>query len=266
VPYRADPWTGPWPTYVPVAVRRQIAVREAARLVRRGQSLAPVALEGRAIARSFWGRAWCDNLEAYSDLANRLPRGRTYLRQGSVVHLEIGPGTVRALVSGTALYRVGVTIRPLPAARWRAVVKDCAGGIGSLVELLQGKLAGRVLEVLIRPKTGLFPAPREISFTCSCPDRAGLCKHVAATLYGVGARLDAQPELFFRLRQVDQIDLVTAAGSGEAIAGPGGGGKRLAASALGAVFGIELDAPADAPDRAARSRGQRRTPRPRPRA
>jgi uncharacterized Zn finger protein len=244
VPYRLDPWRGPWPAYVPVAVRRQIARRDAVRQLRRGTTLAPVSIEGRAIARSVWGRAWCDNLEAYSDLANRLPRGRTYVRNGSVVHLEISPGTVTALVSGTELYRVSVTIRPLAASRWRALVKDCAGHIGSLVELLQGKLAQGVLEVLIRPTTGLFPAPREITYRCSCPDRAEMCKHVAATLYGVGTRLDTAPELFFRLRQVDQLDLVTAASRGDALGARRGSGKRLAPSALGAVFGIEFDAEA----------------------
>jgi hypothetical protein len=69
-----------------------------------------------------------------------------------------------------------------------------------------------------------------------------MCKHVAATLYGVGARLDAEPELFFRLRRVDQLDLLTAASSGAALAARGGGTrKRIAETTLTEVFGIELD-------------------------
>jgi uncharacterized Zn finger protein len=237
-----------WRPYVPVAVRRARAVREIARLRKKGEPLAPVVIEGREIARSFWGRAWCDNLESYSDFANRLPRGRTYVRNGSVMDLQIGAGTVKALVSGSELYRISVAITPLTKPRWRAVVGECAGKIGSLVELLQGKLSRAVMAVLIRRQTGLFPSAREIAFECSCPDWAAMCKHVAATLYGVGARLDTEPGLFFRLRRVDQLDLLTAAGTGATLmARSDGTRKRIAESALTDVFGIELDrAPAAA--------------------
>jgi uncharacterized Zn finger protein len=235
-----------WRPYVPVAVRRRNAAREIARLKKKGEPVAPVVLQGRTIASSFWGKAWCDNLEAYSDFENRLPRGRTYVRNGSVMDLQVRPGAVAALVSGSELYRVSVAIKPLPRPRWRAVVKECAGRIDSLVELLQGKFSRAVMEVLIRPRTGLFPSPKEISFKCSCPDWAGMCKHVAATLYGVGARFDAEPALFFRLRQVDQMQLLTAAGSGAALAGADGKRKRIAESKLAEVFGIEIDAPAAA--------------------
>ena len=231
-----------WRPYVPVAVRRRNAAREIARLPKKREPIAPVVIQGRTIARSFWGKAWCDNLESYSDFANRLPRGRTYVRNGSVMDLHVGAGAVKALVSGRKLYRISVSIAPLPRRRWQAVVRECAGKIGSLVELLQGRLSRAVMEVLIRRETGLFPSAREIAFECSCPDWAAMCKHVAATLYGVGARLDAEPELFFRLRRVDQLDLIAAAGSGAALAAQSDGRrKRIAESALADVFGIELD-------------------------
>jgi uncharacterized Zn finger protein len=231
-----------WRPYVPVAVRRHNATRQIARFRKKGPPAAPIVIQGRTIARSFWGKAWCDNLERYSDFANRLPRGRTYVRNGSVMDLELGPGTVKALVCGSELYRISVIIAPLPKPHWRAVVRECAGKIGSLVELLQGKFSRAVMETLIRRETGLFPSAKEIAFECSCPDWAAMCKHVAATLYGVGARLDADPELFFRLRRVDQLDLLTAASSGAALAARGGGTRKLIAeTALTEVFGIELD-------------------------
>ena len=236
-----------WRPYVPVAVRRQTAARDIARSRKKGEPVAPVVIQGRTIARSFWGKAWCDNLESYSDFANRLPRGRTYVRNGSVMDLHLGPGSVKALVCGSELYRIAVAITPLPRPRWQAVVRACAGKIGSLVELLQGKFSRAVMEVLIRRESGLFPSAKEIAFECSCPDWAAMCKHVAATLYGVGARLDIEPELFFRLRRVDQLDLLAAAGTGAALAAQSGGArKRIAESALADVFGIELDAPAAA--------------------
>jgi uncharacterized Zn finger protein len=186
--------------YVSVAARRARAARELAKLRKNGRAMSPIAIEGRKIASTFWGKAWCDNLERYSDYANRLPRGRTYARNGSVVDLQIGPGRVTALVSGSAMYDVQVTVGPVPQARWSAICKDCSGAIDSLVELLQGRFSKGVMTRLCEEKTGMFPSPKDIRFTCSCPDWASMCKHVAAVLYGVGARLDRQPELLFTLR------------------------------------------------------------------
>lgn len=249
-----------WAPYMPIAVRRRQAAGEVARLRAKGRSISPVVIEGRTIARSFWGQAWCDNLERYTSLANRLPRGRAYLRNGSVVDLQLGAGAVEALVSGSALYRVSVTIAPLPPHRWKALVRDCAGRIGSLVELLQGRFSQAVMETLIRPKTGLFPSSREITFACSCPDQVKLCKHIAATLYGVGARLDAEPELFFRLRRVDQLDLLSAA-SRASLPVPGRGSrKRIADTALAEVFGIELDVTSTPSAPPPTATGRRRAP------
>src|SRR6184192_1517108 len=202
-----------WRAYVRAAQRRRQAGRELGRLRKKGQAVSPVVIEGRAIARTFWGKAWCDNLERYSDFANRLPRGRTYVRNGSVVDLQVAPGRVTALVVGSTMYDVKVTVGPVSRARWSAICKDCSGAIDSLVELLQGRFAKGVMTRLCEEKTGLFPSPSDILFTCSCPDWASMCKHVAAVLYGIGARLDHQPELLFTLRKVDQQDLIAKAGS-----------------------------------------------------
>ena len=211
------------------------------------------AIEGRKIAHTFWGEAWCDNLERYSDFANRLPRGRTYVRNGSVVDLQVGPGRVTALVSGSAMYDVQVTVGPVPRARWSAICKDCSGAIDSLVELLQGRFSKGVMTRLCEEKTGLFPSPKEILFTCSCPDWASMCKHVAAVLYGIGARLDHQPELLFALRKVDQQDLIATAGSDFSTKGRRPAGtKVLASDDLSEMFGIEM-APATPAKRPAAS-------------
>jgi hypothetical protein len=168
------------------------------------REISPVAVEGRKIARTFWGEAWCDKLERYSDYANRLPRGRTCVRNGSVVDLQVEPGRVTAIVSGSTMYDVRVTVGPVPRSRWSAICKDWSSAIDSLVELLQGRFSKGVMTRLCEEKTGLFPSPKDIVFTCSCPDWASMCKHVAAVLYGIGARLDRQPQLLFKLRNVDQ--------------------------------------------------------------
>jgi len=232
-----------WPRYVPVAERRQKAARKVAALRKKGDEVAPVEIEGRTIARTFWGKSWCANLEAYSDFSNRLPRGRSYVRNGSVIDLKIEPGKVAALVSGSRLYRVKVETDSLPPERWKTLCEECSGEIDSVVELLQGRLSKGVMEVLCRKRTGLFPAPQEISITCSCPDWATMCKHVAATLYGIGARLDQQPELLFVLRQVDEAELIRAAGTGPGFGDPDDDATAgaLEGEDLSALFGIELD-------------------------
>ncbi len=201
-----------WRPYVPVAERKRHATREVEKLGKRGRSASPVILDGRTIARTFWGKAWCDNLERYSDFANRLPRGRSYVRNGLVIDLDIAGGRIKALVSGSRVYKVTVDITPVTKARWNSICQDCAGGIDSLVELLQGRFSKGVMERLCLQKKGLFPSLAEIEFSCSCPDWASMCKHVAAVLYGIGARLDKQPELLFTLHKVDQSDLIAKAG------------------------------------------------------
>ncbi len=176
-----------WPPYVPVAERRREVERENASLRAKGRTLAPVVIDGRKITRTFWGTAWCKNLESYSDYENRLPRGRTYVRQRRVLHLEIAAGSVKALVRGSSLYEVTIGIAPVPQTRWRSICSDSAGAIDSLVELLQGEFSTGVMERLCRQQNGLFPTPGEITLECSCPDWASMCKHVAAVLYGNGA-------------------------------------------------------------------------------
>ena len=233
-----------WAPYVPVAERRRKAAAEMAQLAKKGQTISPVRIEGRTIATTVWGKAWCANLEAYSDYANRLPRGRTYVRNGSVVDLQIAPGRIEARVSGSSMYRTTVTVTALPKPRWGTLVTDCAGGIDSLVELLQGRFSKGVMERLCRQGDGLFPTPKEIKLDCSCPDGAYMCKHVAAVLYGVGARLDHQPELLFTLRQVAATDLLAKAGAGLAANATAPASDRtLAADDVGALFGLEMDQP-----------------------
>src|SRR5215212_3227789 len=201
-----------WRPYVPVAEKRRQAERKLATLKKQHRSVTPVTIEGRTIAKSFWGKSWCMNLERYSDYENRLARGRTYLRSGLVVDLQIKKGEIAAMVAGSSLYKVKIAITPVPAGRWNAICRDCAGTIDSLVELLQGRLAKSVMDRVCREGDGLFPAPKEIKLSCSCPDWADMCKHVAAVLYGIGARLDRSPELLFVLRGVDQTELIAGAG------------------------------------------------------
>src|SRR5712671_7891427 len=191
-----------WRPYVPVAERRRQAQAKLKKLKKKGQSIAPVTIDGRTIVKTFWGKSWCDNLERYSDFQNRLPRGRTYVRNGSVIDLQIASGEVKALVYGSSVYQVAIKITPVSKARWKCICKDCAGTIDSLVELLQGRFSKGVMERICRENNGLFPSPKEIQFSCSCPDWAYMCKHVAAVLYGIGSRLDRQPELLFRLHKL----------------------------------------------------------------
>lgn len=228
--------------YVPVAQRREKALKEARKAQKAGKTLSPVHVEGRKIAKTVWGQAWCDNLESYSDYENRLPRGRAYVRNGSVIDLAIEPGKVRAQVMGSSLYRIEITVAPSAKERWSRLVAEVTGSIASLVELLQGKFSKGVMEKICHPDSGLFPSPKEITLSCSCPDWASMCKHVAATLYGVGARLDDSPELLFTLRNVAASDLIAEAAKvpSESKKSPARG-RALETEGLDELFGIELE-------------------------
>jgi uncharacterized Zn finger protein len=230
-----------WKPYVSAADRRKKAEREMAKLRTKGHIGAPVVIKGRKLATTFWGQAWGDNLESYSDYENRLPRGRTYVRNGSVVDLQVNGGEINAVVMGSSLYKVVVKVAPLPKARWNSICKDCAGSIDSLVELLQGRLSKAVMERVCQQEAGLFPAPSEITLSCSCPDWASMCKHVAAVLYGIGARLDEQPELVFKLRAVDHAELIVSAAKGGTLLSPAAASARvLDGDDLSALFGLDM--------------------------
>ena len=227
-----------WRRYVPVAARRAKALREMNKLRKKGKDIQPIEIEGRTIARSFWGKRWCEHLESFSDYANRLPRGRTYVRNGSVCHLAIQPGRIDAIVSGSELYDVTIRIDKLNAVVWKSVKTRCSGQIGSMLELLQGKLSQQVMGVVTDRDRGLFPKPGEIKLDCSCPDWATMCKHVASVLYGVGSRLDDRPESLFLLRGVDTAELIATE---MALPGDTASDDALAADALAGIFGIDLD-------------------------
>lgn len=180
----------------------------------KGSTLEPVCVTGRTIAKNWWGQAWCSNLEQYADYASRLDRGKRYIRTGAVLDLKIEKGKIRARVQGTRKtpYKIEIRISPLSEEKCQEIIKKCSRKIENLESLLSGTFPEELKE-LFQGNNGLFPEPKEISFNCSCPDWALLCKHVAAALYGVGVRLDNDPALFFQLRGINMdhfIDVTLA--------------------------------------------------------
>ncbi len=235
-------WYGDWKPKPKVAEQARQAEKQRAKLERKGQICKPIhKIEGLKIARSVWGKAWCSHMEARAEYDNRLGRGRSYVRHGCVIDLNVSAGQIKALVSGSELYKVTITIKPVEAPVWQQIVKACTGQIATIIEVLQGKLSQSVMEVVSRPGEGLLPLPQQIQFDCSCPDYTELCKHVAATLYGVGARLDQSPELLFELRGVSPQDLIqTLAAAPAAEAAPTDALQNANADDLSALFGIDL--------------------------
>lgn len=233
-----------WRPYVPVGKKLENAEKYAAAAAKKqGRPTSPVKPDGKKLGTTFWGKAWCENLIAYSDYANRLPRGATYVRNGSVVDLIVKPRTVEAIVAGSETYTIKIEIASLAKATWMAIKRDCSASIDSLLDLLAGRFSDGVMQRLTRTKDGLFPSPSEIKMRCSCPDYSDCCKHLAAVMYGIGVRLDKQPELLFLLRDVDHQELVSqavAAGNLEKELSAGID-DSLAGQDLGAIFGIELD-------------------------
>lgn len=230
--------------YVSVAERRRRALEKIAALRDAGEEILPIEpFKTRGISTSFWGRAWCRHLESFSDYENRLPRGRTYVRNGSVCHLALEPETAKAMVSGSELYELSIHIEPLDPAKWEAIKTRSQGQISSLIELLQGKISDEIMAIVTDRDTGLFPHPDEIRFNCNCPDWADMCKHVAAAMYGIGVRLDSAPELLFKLRGVNHEELIAVeAAIDDLTTGQRSSRRRtLGTDAIENVFGIDLD-------------------------
>lgn len=200
-----------FPKYVTVAEKKARAEKKLKQLRKKNPDIAPITIQGHSLAKTWWGKAWNRNLEKYADYSNRIDRGRSYVRHGAVLDLQITPGKVTAMVHGsdTQPYSVSVVIKEMPKKNWDKIKKACAGKMESMQQLIAGKFPKGLATIFTEKGSGLFPAPDEINFECSCPDWAYMCKHVAATLYGIGARLDDDPHLFFLLRKMNMNDLVS---------------------------------------------------------
>ena len=222
--------------YVNKATKQKNAAKETDKMRKNGIKVSPIVIEGRTIAKSVWGKAWCDALESHADYESRLARGRTYARNGSIVHLEATQNKVTAKVAGSSLYTVDIDFTELAHEKWKSVKERCKGQVSSLVDLLAGKVPATVMTVVSEKNQGLFPSPGQMKFGCSCPDWASMCKHVAAVLYGVGSRLDSEPELIFSLRGVNHLELLPE------MKDVVGKSKKNALSEyeIGDVFGIDI--------------------------
>ena len=257
---------GRFPRYVPVGERRAKAEQKIKQIRKKNPDIRPVIIEGRSLARTWWGRAWNRNLEGYADFHNRIGRGRSYVRHNAVIDLRINPGHVSAQVMGSRSkpYTVEIAIKPLPEKVWEAIIKDCAAEVQSIQELLAGRFPKAIGERFTSRKNGLFPSPGEIAFDCSCPDWAYMCKHVAAVLYGIGARLDESPELFFTLRNADIEELAASSvrGATDHLLDRAGQSREQAMdnAELSEMFGIELDE-TPAPEPAGPRKATRKAPK-----
>ncbi|MFH0783067.1 MAG: hypothetical protein V2B20_14115 [Pseudomonadota bacterium] len=236
-----------YPKYVSVGQKMAKAEKKLKQLRKKMPDIRPVIITGNSLARSWWAKSWNENLERYADYDNRIGRGRSYLRHGAVLDLKIFPGKVTALVMGSAAnpYEITITIQPVAANRWQTIKKQCQGHLKSLQNLLAGKFPKTLAEIFFTQDQGLFPSPKAIRFQCSCPDSASMCKHIAATLYGVGARFDEDPSLFFTLRGVDTGELLTDALKGSADELLNKTKKKTAKviddADLSDLFGIDMD-------------------------
>jgi len=196
--------------YVSVAEKKAKAAKTLAKLQKEYNDISPIIISGNKIATTWWGISWNKNLESYSDYSNRISRGRSYVRHGAVLDLKVHPGRINAQVQGSGRkpYAVEVKVDSLSKKQWDKIVNACSHQVDSLADLAAGKFPKELADIFMKKGEGLFPSPKEIHFDCSCPDWASMCKHIAAVLYGIGARLDNDPLLFFKLRQVDFEELL----------------------------------------------------------
>jgi len=251
---------GRFPEYRSVAEKKERNEKELVKLKKKYKSVSPVIIQGRSMVKNFWGKSWLKNIESYADYAYRLERGRSYVRHGAVLDLKINPGEIKALVCGTSNYKVHITISEVSLHDWHGLIKECSGKINSLIELLQGKLSQHIMEIITQPNRGLFPKSQEIKFTCSCPDHAYMCKHVAAVLYGIGVRIDEFPEFLFVLRQVDHTELLVKATKDVSLKSFVSASQDALDGDLSNIFGVDVvDAPIQKKPEAAKKAKAKKT-------
>ncbi len=241
---------GRFPKYISVAAKKAKAEKKIKQLRKKNPNLKPVIITGKALATTWWGKAWNKNLERYADYANRIGRGRSYVRHMAVLDLQISKGQIKALVQGSTSrpYEVKISILPLKKNALNAVKKESAKQLSSLPDLLAGKFPKGLQDIFMVENKGLFPNPKEIKLDCDCPDWAVMCKHVAATLYGVGARFDEDPSIFFTLRNIALNDLVAQAVQEKTkriISSKIQKKNSIADDHLGDLFGIDMDTEID---------------------
>lgn len=257
-----------YPRYVSVGEKRAKAERKLKQLRKKNPAIHPIVIEGFAIAKTWWGKSWNLNLERYADYSNRIGRGRSYVRHGTVLDLQITPGQVKSLVQGSRAkpYSVIIKIKGIGKNIWKNMKAACAGKLDSLPALLAGQFPKALGEIFTARGEGLFPSPKEIEFDCSCPDWAYMCKHVAATLYGIGARLDEDPGLFFKLRKVKVDDVIqqTVKDQSDRLLKKAekASARTIAESDLSGMFGIDMEENIDfdSPKTAKKVSGAGKTP------
>lgn len=211
----------------------RLAVERSAQLTAEGTELHPVGASSRKLAEHFWGSAWMRHLALCEAGGLCLSPGRTLLRHGCVLDLEIAPCSIRALVSAQELYEVALTLEPLDEEKRLALRTACAGNVGSLVALLEGQANDDLLHTLCDPENGLLPAPEDWHMSCTCPDWAEPCPHAAAAIYAAGVLIDRDPSLLFVLRALDPSALIAPpAVDTDAFLDP---------ADLGQTFGIDIE-------------------------
>ena len=123
-----------WPRYISVAEKQEKILSLVWSLRKKGQRINPIFIENGIICRTPWAKTWCKHLEGCGFETQRLSRGRSYLRHGSVLNLEIHSGIITALVSGSSLYKVNIKIGPLLANQWHAFLQNCTESTETVIE------------------------------------------------------------------------------------------------------------------------------------
>ena len=167
-----------------------------------------VKIDGKVISSSWWGQMWCRNIENYSNIRNRLERGRTYIRQNTVKSLSISNNCAESQVQGHSKepYRVIINIKTIEKSKYDNILNKCENSVDNLESLMTGSFPKEYQQFFTDEEYGLFPKSNEIDYNCTCLDyekNMHMCKHIAATMYAIGNKLDNDPLIFFKLRGID---------------------------------------------------------------
>ena len=170
----------------------------------------------RQYGTTWWGAEWLRALERV-DNANRLPRGKTYANTGRVIEAKFNGRNLRieALVDGSAYYpyEVEVGMKPVPAKSVKRLADSIAADPDIVAGLLDGELPKEIAPLCEKLGIELFPGSwRSMHLSCSCPDSARVCKHIAAVFYIIADRIDLDPFFIFEFRGIHLKDELKARG------------------------------------------------------
>lgn len=140
-----------------------------------------------------------------------LAEGLEYARLGQTKSLTLSPGRIAALVQGRMpwAYKVQINLPVFSAEQWERVTEEMSSQARYHAMLLGNALPPDIEDLFAPSGLRLFPVQvSDISTSCDCADGGAWCKHVCCVMALVAHRLASEPLVVFRLRGMDEGEVL----------------------------------------------------------